>query len=202
MLRSLLAWAITHDQRDRVALLAKQGVDITSRFTEDRAPRRYTPVELARLNGNRELADQLLALGAKPPRLSPADRFIAAVLAGDTDAVRRAPAEVIETVRQKRPGLVTWAAAQGAPNAVELLIAAGFDVNALGRSDILSNMPWNTALHAAAANGDLPLARTLLELGADPNILDKHHKSTPLSWARYFDQPTLVELLEPLTGET
>jgi ankyrin repeat protein len=199
MLRSLLAWAIVHDQRRRVALLATRGVDIVSPFTEQRSPRRGTPVEAALLNGNRELADQLLALGARPPQLSAADAFVAAILAGDTEAVRQTPQQVVATVRQERTGLVTWAASQGAPNAVELLAAAGFDVNALGRSDIPGNEPWHTALHVAAGNGDLTLARTLVELGADPDIRDKHHKSTPLGWARHFGQTTLVELLEPLT---
>ena len=179
MLRSLLAWAITHDQRHRVTLLAEHGVDIVSPFTEPRSPRRGTPVEVALINGHRELADQLLALGARPPRLLAADAFVAAVLAGDADAVQQTPAEVIATVRRKRTGLVTWAAAQGAPNAVELLVAAGFDVNALGRSDIPSNEPWHTALHVAAENGNLALARTLLELGADPNIPDKHYQVHP-----------------------
>jgi ankyrin repeat protein len=201
MLRSLLAWAITHDQRRRVALLAEHGVDIVSPFTEERGPRRGTPIEVALINGHRELAGQLLALGARPARLGAADAFVAAVLAGDTEAARRTPAEIIDTVRRQRTGLVTWAAAQGAPSAVELLAAAGFDVNALGRSDIPSNDPWHTALHVAAENGDLALARTLLKLGADPNISDKHYQSTPLGWARYFGQPTLAELLEPLTHQ-
>ena len=83
-------------------------------------------------------------------------------------------------MRHKRSGLVTWAAAQGAPNAVELLVSAGFDVNALGRSDIPSNEPWHTALHVAAETGNLALAQTLLALGADPDIPDKHYRSTPL----------------------
>ena len=109
---------------------------------------------------------------------------------------------MVNAVRQKRRGLVTWAAAQGAPNSVELLVSAGFDVNALGRSDIASNEPWHTALHVAAEAGNLALAQTLLELGADPNIPDKHYLSTPLGWARYFGQPPLVELLEPLTRDT
>jgi ankyrin repeat protein len=202
MLRSLLAWAIAHDQRRRVALLAEHGVDVVHTFTEERSPGRYTPVEYALVNGHRELASQLLALGALPPRLSATNSFVAAVLAGDADAVRQTQGDVIAEVRGKRPGLVTWAAAQGAPNAVELLVAAGFGVNALGRSDIFSNEPWHTALHVAAENGDLGLARTLLELGADPNIPDKHYRSTPLGWARYFGQPALVGLLEPITRDS
>jgi ankyrin repeat protein len=202
MLRSLLAWAIIHDQRGRVVLLAEHGVDIVSPFTEQRSPKRGTPVEVALINGHRELADQLGALGARPPRLKAHDVFVAAVLAGDAESVQRAPARVVAALRQKRSGLVTWAAAQGAPNAVELLVSAGFDVNALGRSDIPGNEPWHTALHVAAENGNLALARRLVELGADPNIADKHYKSTPLGWARYFDQPALVELLEPITRGT
>ena len=204
MLRSLLAWAITHDQRARVALLAEHGVDVVRPFTdsEPRSPRRGTPVEVALINGHRELAGQLLALGAQPPRLTAADAFVAAVLAGDEDAVRRTPAEVIARVRRKRTGLVTWAAAQGAPGAVELLAETGFDVNALGRSDIPSNQPWHTALHVAAEQGDLELAGKLLELGADPSIRDKRYRSTPLGWARHFGQPEVAELLAPVTRQT
>jgi ankyrin repeat protein len=202
MLRSLLAWAITHDQRHRVALLAEHGVDIVSPFTEERSPRRGTPIEVALTNGHRELADQLAARGALPPRLSAADAFVAAVLAEDSDAVRQTPAEVVTAVRRKRSGLVTWAAAQGAPNAVELLVSVGFDVNSLGRSDIPSNQPWHTALHVAAEDGNVALAQILLARGANPNIVDKHFQSSPLGWARYFDQLVLVELLEPVTRET
>jgi ankyrin repeat protein len=202
MLRSLLAWAVTHDQRRRVALLAEHGVDIVSPFTEPRSPRRGTPVEVALISGHRELAGQLLALGARPPRLSAADAIVAAVLAGDTEAVQMTPPDVITAVRRKRSGLITWAAAQGAPNAVELLATAGFDVNALGRSDIFGNEPWHTALHVAAENGDLTLARTLLELGADPDLPDRRYRSTPLGWARHFGRPAVAELLEPLTHQT
>jgi len=199
MLRVLLAWAITHDQRRRVTLLAEHGVDIVSPFTELRSPRRGTPIEVALMNGHRELADQLAALGARPPRLSPSDTFVAAVLAGDAGAVTRASARVVGDVRRRRTGLVTWAAAQGAPNAVELLVSAGFDVNALGRSDVPGNQPWHTALHVAAERGDVALGQRLLDLGADPDIVDLHHRATPLGWARHFGQPALVELLEPAT---
>jgi ankyrin repeat protein len=174
MLRALLAWAVTHDQRARVALLARHGVDIVSPFAEDRSPTGKTPVEAALASGHRVLAEQLLALGAPLPRLRPADAFVAAALAGDTDAVAATSPDVINSVRRRRTGLVPWAAAQGAPNAVELLVSVGFDVNARGRSDVAGNQRWHTALHVAAEKGDLALAQKLLDLGADPNIPDKH----------------------------
>ncbi|HVT71252.1 MAG TPA: ankyrin repeat domain-containing protein, partial [Trebonia sp.] len=200
MLRSLLAWAVAHDQRERVALLAAHGVDVVRPFTEPRSPRRYTPVEFALLNGHRELAAELRALGARPPRLKPDDAFAAAVLAGDAEAVRQTPPEVVAAVRERRKGLVTWAAAQGAANSVELLVRAGFDVNARGRGDVPGNEPWQTALHVAAEHGDVDLARRLLALGADPNLQDQHFQSTPLDWARHFGRDALVRLLEPVTG--
>ena len=102
------------------------------------------------------------------------------MLAADADAVRHTPPKVVADVRRERTGLVTWAAAEGAPGAVELLVEAGFDVNAVGRSDIFANDPWHTALHVAAEKGDLDLARTLLGLGADPNLRDERYKATPL----------------------
>jgi ankyrin repeat protein len=95
--------------------------------------------------------------------------------------------------------LVTWAAACGRPGAVEFLVELGFDVNAKGRTDVPSDQPWQTALHKAAESGDIELARTLLRLGADPDIRDERFDSTPLGWARYFGQEQLAELLEPIT---
>ncbi len=197
MLRNLLWWAVIHDQRARVALLAANGVDVVAPFTElrydDRSHR--TPAEEALVNGHRELALRLAALGAGPPRLSPADAFVAAAMAGDAEAVRRTDPGVIAAVREARPGLVTWAASQGAPDSVELLVAAGFDVNAYGRSDIPVEGPWHTALHVAAGNGNLALARTLLALGANPHLRDKHHNSAPADWARRFAHQELIDLL-------
>jgi hypothetical protein len=41
------------------------------------------------------------------------------------------------------------------------------------------------------------LARLLLERGADPAVRDARFDATPLDWARHFDRPAMVELLEP-----
>ncbi|HEY7177478.1 MAG TPA: ankyrin repeat domain-containing protein [Micromonosporaceae bacterium] len=199
MLRKLLHWAVAHDQQARVALLAAHGVDVVTRFTD--IGEGYTPVETALVNGHRELAEQLRRLGARPARLTVEDTFVADVLAGDAGATRLVPVGVVDHVRRTRTGLMTWAASQGAPNTIEVLASLGFDVNAYGRSDISSNDPWHTALHVAAQHGDVVLARTLLDLGADPRLRDKHYNGTPLGWARYFEQSALVEMLEPLTPE-
>ena len=104
-------------------------------------------------------------------------------------------------MRTARPALITWAAACGNPAAVEILAELGFDVNAKGRTDMPSDQPWQTALHKAAEDGNVELARTLLRLGADPDIRDQRFDSTPLGWARHFGQQAIIELLEPLTAD-
>jgi ankyrin repeat protein len=76
-----------------------------------------------------------------------------------------------------------------------MLAGMGFDVNALGRADIPVEQQWETALHHAASEGDIEMARLLLELGADPNIEDTRFHSTPLEWARHFDQSAMIEFL-------
>jgi ankyrin repeat protein len=202
MLRNLLYWAVSHDQRGRVALLAANGVDVVEQFGDLRRgvdPR--TPVEEALLNGHRELARELLALGARPPRLNPVDAFVAFAMTGDAAAAGDVDPAMLATVLRTRPGLLVWAARQGHPDAPALLIEAGFDVNSYGRSDGPFDDPWHTALHVAAADGNLSLAQRLLALGADPQLLDRHYRSTPLGWARHFGQQPLIDLLAPVTSE-
>ena len=94
---------------------------------------------------------------------------------------------------------MTWAAAVDNLAALHLLVDLGFDVNALGRTDVPSDQPWQTALHAAAEHGNVSLVRELLRLGADPRIRDARFDSTPLDWARHFGHDAVADLLAPLT---
>jgi hypothetical protein len=128
---------------------------------------------------------------------------VAAALVADQATVtglRAAHPGLADAVRQERPSLIVWAATHGQPGSVELLAGLGFDVNAKGRSDAPAEDPWQTALHFVAMEGHLTLARSLLRLGADPDIRDHRFSSTPLGWARYFGQEQLIDLLEPLTA--
>jgi ankyrin repeat protein len=198
MISGQLLWAIAHGMTERVHLLVSHGADVVSPFDGG-----ASTTSVAATTGHADLVDYLVAHGAPPLDLEPADAFIAAVLAADRTAVDRLSREhpgLAGEVRAARPALLTWAAACGRPAAVEILAELGFDVNAKGRTDMPSDQPWQTALHQAAGDGNLELARTLLRLGADPDLRDHRFNGTPLSWARHFGQRELVELLQPLTA--
>jgi ankyrin repeat protein len=197
MVHGELAWAITHGLAERVRLLVSHGADLVTPFE-----RGATATSMAATTGHADLVDYLVEHGAPPPGLEPAEAFVAAVLAADRpglDRLRRAHPGLTDQVRSARPALITWAAACGRPEAVEILAGLGFDVNARGRTDVPSDQPWQTALHKAAEDGNLALAQTLLRLGADPDLRDHRFDSTPLGWARYFGHQPLIDLLEPVT---
>ena len=198
MLHGELAWAITHGLAERVRLLVSHGADLTKPFEGG-----ATATAVAATTGHADLIGYLVAHGAPPPGLDPAEAFVAAVLAADRpglDRLRRAHPGLANQVRSARPALITWAAACGRPEAVELLAGLGFDINARGRTDVPSDQPWQTALHKAAEDGHLELARLLLRLGADPDLRDHRFGSTPLGWSRYFGHQPLIDLLEPITA--
>lgn len=80
-------------------------------------------------------------------------------------AVRAAAPEALAEVAQRHPA--------GWPDDA---VAASFPLSA---AHVPSDQPWQTALHRAAESGDLDLARTLLRLGADPDIRDQRFDGTP-----------------------
>ncbi len=206
MLRGQLWWAIVHDMRDRARLLVGHGADFRTPYAAPggrpmglRTSDGLTPAEVAALSGYPDLAGWLVAQGGgAPPALDEVNSLIAAVLAGDRDTAMRLRAHA-PAARQRRPGLIAWAASCRRLDAIELLAELGFDVNARGRTDIPVEQEWFTALHEAASTGDAEMARLLLRLGADPGIRDAWD-ATPLDSARRHRHQAMAELLEPLTG--
>jgi hypothetical protein len=207
MLRVQLRWAVEHHQPARVRLLVEHGVDFRSPFEGDGPAWSpgdgRTPVELAQVYGDTEIADYLVAQGATPPAPDPVRELIAAAFRVDrstVDQVCAARPDVVGEARRSRPGLIVWAATHASVETVSLLAELGFDVNAYGRGDAPVEEAWETALHYSAANGNVELARRLLDLGADPNLRDRRFDATPLDWARHHHQMSTVALLEPVTA--
>jgi ankyrin repeat protein len=66
----------------------------------------------------------------------------------------------------------------------------------LGVSPDVENPRGRTrALHVAAAHGAERSAALLIERGADVDARETSYDGTPLSWAAFFEQPRMVELL-------
>ncbi|MGH3314348.1 MAG: ankyrin repeat domain-containing protein [Streptomyces sp.] len=134
-----------------------------------------TPYELALLNGHTEVAE-LLAAASASTALPETDTFIAACMRADAGAVAAVGPEVLTRVLAGTPELINRAAEHRNTAAVRMLAGFGFDVNHRERA---------TPLHEAAWNDDVDMARTLIELGADPALKDTEHDSTPLGWAEF-----------------
>jgi hypothetical protein len=204
LLRHQLAWAVIHGMEDRIRLLAQHGVDVAAPLGGPLAiAGSVTPAELALTSGRPAIAALLVELGAPAQELDPGVRLAGALLSGDTPTVTALTIEfphLLASLRIERPSLVLRAAAAGSMPGVRLLLECGFDVNAYGRQDVPVEQEWETALHYAAGEGDLELARVLLDAGADPNLLDNRFQSTPLGWAEFFERPQMADLLRRVTG--
>ena len=206
LIRGQLRWAVTHDMRDRVRLLAEHGADLRTPFEagEERIVRCYnacdgrTPAEVAAVCGCLAVLDYLTEQGVPRPPAEGADGLIAAALAGDRRTAERLAGHA-EAARAQRPGLIVWAASRLAWDAVPLLAELGWDVNARSRVDFPVEQEWETALHEAAGSGEVGAARMLIELGADPGIRDARFDATPLGWARHFGESAMADYLRPLS---
>ncbi|HWC72489.1 MAG TPA: ankyrin repeat domain-containing protein [Gemmatimonadales bacterium] len=157
-----------------VEAMVARGADISRRRADGR-----TPYTIAELNGNRAVADWLLAHGASA-EMADVDRLVAACSRAD-----RATAEALLALH---PGLKTeitdvhyiafhQAAERGDVRALETMLAAGFDPN---RPDAGIG---KTVLHTAAMEGWPEAVRVLLAHGASVHIRDREFNGQPLVWA-------------------
>ena len=173
-----LMWAALEGFPRRVRLLLDAGVDPDGRGTRHPILKGRTALEVALLEGHREVAHVLQAGGAREPELERSQRVEAAYMAAD-DSVTDPPP----------PGLIARAAAQGNAAAVALLLARGADVNAPGERA--------SALHEAAWRNDTQLVDQLLQAGADRTLRDRQFGGTPANWAAHAGHPELAERLTP-----
>lgn len=94
------------------------------------------------------------------------DKDTLVVLIGRDPAIAKSDAALMAAVDFGHRELAAWLLEQGA------------NVNA--RSETGSR---HTALHSAAWNGDLEMAKLLVDAGADADALDEEHHNTPLGFA-------------------
>ncbi|HVU76789.1 MAG TPA: ankyrin repeat domain-containing protein [Gaiellaceae bacterium] len=90
---------------------------------------------------------------------------------------------------------LTWAAVNGHASSVGTLVALGADPNRRGTFGGPSHGRGVTAIHLAAQAGRREAVTALLELGADPLLLDELHGGTALGWARSGGHEELADLL-------
>jgi hypothetical protein len=190
--RSQLRYAVEHNLVDRVRLLVELGVNHKAAY-----PDGHTPFDLAIAHGSAKVARHLKQKGIDPDEWD----LFTAVSEGDSAAVERMAAlfpDVVKRARRREPNLIAVTAAAGQADMIPLLAELGFDVNATDGMYQLE-LRSESALHQAAAQGDLKLARLLLSLGADPNACDLLGR-TALDHARDAGHRRMVALLTPLTG--
>ena len=198
LVQGALSYAAENNLIDRVRLIlrrAKGSIDFDATGNGPQPP--HTTHDLAVIYGNTDVADLLVAAGATPRPLDPADQLVAACM--------RADRVTVERLLAADPGLaervdVEWlqpmhrAAFLNRPDAILVGASAGIPI------DDERGGP----LHVAALFGHLEVVKTLIRLGADPTTAANTGDTpgqfapddpTPLGWARYNHQYEVVEFL-------
>ncbi len=193
MLADQLIWAVQSGRRARVATLLAHGVDPNVSGSGHPTHQGRSAYELAMSSGSPEMAALLVAAGARPRSftMDAVDRFLAAALGADPDAVRQAEPAVREAAIRRRPDAVRQAVELHRLGAVRLLVEAGFPIDG---GDSAS------PLHVAAYDGDLEMVRLLVSLGADTERTDPQFHSTPLGWAEHAHADAVVDYLRSLSS--
>src|SRR5882762_5816283 len=154
--------------------MVAHGADIARRRADGR-----TPYAVAELNGNRTVADWLLAHGASR-ELSEVDRLVAACSRGDrhaADALLAGNPRLRDEITDDHYIAFHQAAERGDVRALEAMLTCGFDPN---RPDAGIG---KTALHSAAMEGWPDAVRVLLAHGASVLVRDREFNGQPLIWA-------------------
>ena len=204
LLQGQLAWAVTHGLTDRIRLLVAHDVPLDEPLDGTSLPQATsaTALDLALLSGRTDSAHVLRELGAGTGPAGAEAEMVGALLTGDPATVmrlERTEPGLLTRVRTQRPSLVLRAVANGSTKGLELLLDNGFDIDAMGRADVVREERWETALHHAAGQDDVAMVRLLLAAGADPQVRDRRFDATPLDWARHLGSAKAASVLAGLT---
>ena len=157
-----LHWATYRDDLETADILVRASAN-------EKAPNRYgeTPLSLACTNGNGAMVVLLLKAGADPNAALPGGEtpLMTAARVGSLHAVKALVAHGARIDgKDERRGqtALMWAAAEGHPDVVEVLIEVGADFRARLASGF-------TPLLFAVREGRIDVVRVLLKAGADVN---------------------------------
>ena len=135
-------------------------------------------------NDPQEVLDEALVWACKSDRVTVLDRLLRAGARLDADPYRGTP--------------LIWAAAHNHTEAAAWLINHGADVNQKATFGGLTHGQGITALHLAAQNGHVAMAKLLVGRGADRSIQDDLYHSTPEGGAQHFGQIEVRDYLRSL----
>ncbi|HUE27412.1 MAG TPA: ankyrin repeat domain-containing protein [Solirubrobacteraceae bacterium] len=127
-----------------------------------------------------EVLDEALVWAAKSDRVEAIRALVEFGARVDTDPYRGTP--------------LTWAAVNGHADSIRTLVELGADPNQRGTFGGPSHGEGVTAIHLAAQAGQREAIVALLQLGADPLIIDDLHGGTALGWARVGGHEGLTDI--------
>ena len=157
-----------------------------------------TPLDYALSKKRTELAELLRAKSGKTTKeLLAADDIFAAAEVGDVESIKKLLAGGADVNAKNKGGYTALhlAAKRGQAAAAAALLEAKADIG-------LASKSGKTALHYVAYyNGNLDLAKALLDAGAAVNAKDGKNK-TPLDYALSKKRTELAELLRSKGGKT
>jgi ankyrin repeat protein len=185
LLEDELVFASSRGLLHRVELMLAQGIDPDARGTEHPVFAGHRAYELAATQGFDEIAALLRAAGAAPLD-DIHELYAAAFRGGPVDA----DAELAARAVRRNPHLALKAAETGRTEALVPLKELGFDLFMPGRI---------TPLHQAAFWGHLDTVKKLIELGADPALVEPAYHATARGWAEHNHQQEVVDYLDNLT---
>lgn len=147
-----------------------------------------TLLQNARLRSGADVVDYLVGLGLEGS-IDAVDRFVEAVKLGDESAIKTcldADPEIGSKLRYVHWALLPEAAWQRNTLLVKRFLDNGWPTAAPEIKWFGGVHPRGpSALHVACFVGDLATAQVLVEAGADINLVESQHNSTPLEWAAW-----------------
>lgn len=160
---------------DVARMLVEHGADVDAQRADGR-----TPYVLATRVGNVAVANYLAGAGANPTTVTAEDRTLAALAAGDGEAVKELAAhhgDVISALVAVDDAL-TRAVSEGREESVRLMLSLGWSATNEGSDG-------GTPLHWASWHGRPGVVKLLLDHGAPVNVRDREFGSSPIAWAAH-----------------